>query len=64
MFFVPQRRDEPIGRVIDKESVRERGVFRGQMIFYVGLVSKDHDCLQSLPWSVVRGARLEQAVIS
>jgi hypothetical protein len=50
--------------VVNEESVREHRVFRGEMFPYIGLVPKDHDRLQSLLWSVVRGARLEQAVIS
>jgi len=31
------------------------------MFLYIGLLSKDHDRLQSLLWSVVRGARQERS---
>jgi hypothetical protein len=53
-----------MGELLNNDFMGERGVFRGEMLLHIGLFAKDHDCLQSVLWSFVRGARLQQAVIS
>ena len=44
--------------------VRKGDVLGGEVVLQVRLLCNKHDCLQSVLWSFVRGARQEQAVIS
>jgi hypothetical protein len=37
-----------IRRVVNEESMREHRALRGEVFLYIGLVPKDHDCLQSV----------------